>query len=159
MKQDLNSTNTHTNNHCRWKSGYLSYLYTRHSFTYRPGFRKAAGKKRIPRKTGPPFIPYALVIRFLHSQPCAILRRPVPSVGIPPNQHIMRQLRYTSFSHASNYAEDKQANTIFPMSTETTHLDPEGSQMDGRFLLPQQTDLLQKRTSFRPQRSEETSCI
>ena len=111
MKQDLNSTNTHTHTHCRWKSGYPSHLSIEKALKPMSRFRKGDSQKRTPRKTGqlPPHS--APVIRFLHRQYPANLRRPVSSVGISVNQNKMRKLPCTSFSQASNLVEENQLQT------------------------------------------------
>ena len=111
MKQDLNSTNTNTHNHCRWKSGYPSHLTVPKTLTPLSVFRKKDSQKRTPRKTGPLPPHSAPVIRFLHRPHPAILRRPLPIVGIPTNQNKMRKLPCTRFSQASNLAEENQLQT------------------------------------------------
>jgi hypothetical protein len=111
MKQDLNSTNTHTHNHCRWKSGYPSHLLTHQPLETPSRFRKKDSPKRTPRKTGQLAPHSAPVIRFLHRPPPANLRRPVPSVGIRTNQNKIRKLQCTRFSQASNPAEENRLQT------------------------------------------------
>jgi hypothetical protein len=111
MKQDLNSTNTNTHNHCRWKSGYLFHLLRNDGFGLLPGFRKRDAGKSMVRKTGRCFWCRGRVIRFLHRGDCRNLRRPGFSVGMTMKLHKMKRLGCTSFSQASNIAEDKQLQT------------------------------------------------
>ena len=112
MKQDLNSTNTHTNNHCRWKSGYPSYQLIAQPLKPPSRFRKKDSQNRTPRKTGQPAPHRAPVIRFLHRPHPAILRRPLPSVGISTNRNKMRRLPCTRFSQTSSRAEENQLQTV-----------------------------------------------
>lgn len=113
MKQDINSTNTHTHNHCRWKSGYPSYLYIEKGFKCLSSFRKKDTRKRTPRKTGQLLLDGAPVIRFIHRLPSALLRRPLPIVGIAIKRNKISKLLCTRFSHAANLAEENRLQTAW----------------------------------------------